>query len=40
MSQAPAPSTGKPYGLARRWRVGGIARATWHPSRAHGALGG
>lgn len=28
MSQAPAPSTGKPYGLVRRWRVGGIARST------------
>jgi putative transposase len=28
MSQAPSPSTGKPYGLARVCRVWGIARST------------
>ena len=28
MSQAPSPSTDKPYGLARVWRVWGIARST------------
>jgi hypothetical protein len=28
MSQAPSPSTGKPYGLARVCRVWSIARST------------
>lgn len=44
MSQAPAPSTGKPYGLARVCRVWGIARSTvsWqqHASSAPGARRG
>jgi hypothetical protein len=47
MSQATSPSTAKPYGLARVWRVWGIARSTvywqrhertWPPTR-RGPLG-
>ena len=44
MSQAPSPSTGKPYGLARVCRVWGVARSTlsWqrHASSAPGARRG
>jgi putative transposase len=33
MSQATSPSTGKPYGLARLWRVWGVARSTLYWQR-------
>ena len=47
MSQAPSPSTGKPYGLARICRVWGVARSTlywqrhasWAPSARRGPVG-
>jgi putative transposase len=44
MSQAISPSTAKPYGLARVWRVWGIARSTvywqWHERPPLGARRG